>query len=183
MKSIRNQRGALAAVLALVIAVIIGLVAYEGYFARKDQSLKQPKQDDSGQSESAQSVSDTTADKQPEIVKGDDPYAVVSSKSTSPDGVSKVTQNEMLGDAFSYTLTVNGKVVSNRLPTASQYDAMVTKKKIRGQLAIHFKGWKSDSVFVWKIVNGYGEEFEYLVNGRAGEPNLASFRQTKKVAE
>lgn len=170
MKQLKNQRGIVGLIELLLVAVVISAFTLVIYRAVNTKPIPT--------GDSAQDTPVEQAKEVAEQVEQTEPHAVVSEKPTSPDGKYTVTQKTSPGVQV-YVLKSNGVLIADNIPTASHGEQMGLGTKIQGQYGIHFKGWMDSDTFVWRINNGAGEEFEYLVDASTGEPDISSYRKTK----
>lgn len=95
---------------------------------------------------------------------------------TSPDGMYTISE-EMLGDYNTIKITdKGGKVVTGDLVKENQKE-IGYGVKYQCMCSTHFQEWIDNTHFKIKVVNGGGEEYEFLVNAVTGKVDESSFKK------
>lgn len=112
----------------------------------------------------------TTSNNQAKVEAG---KQILNSK-TSPDGNFTVSE-EILTDYNKIKITdKSGKVITEDLVAGNEKE-IGYNVKFKCQCGTSFKEWADNSHFKLKIVNGGGEEYEFLVNAATGKVDESSF--------
>ncbi len=107
-----------------------------------------------------------------------DDSEVISANKTSPTGLYIITE-VTVGDNQTITIKDNkGKVIAENVIKLNEKE-IGYNTKIMCQCGTSFKGWTDDSHFAIKIVNGDGEEYEYMVDATSGKVDETSFKKIK----
>lgn len=142
----------------LIIALVVGLLAIGGYLVYQNQPKPAPSSQPTTQPSS--SPSDETTNK------------------VSRSGTYIITEN-MLGDYNKISITDSqGNIIIDDLVAKNEKE-IGYNVKFRCQCGTSFKEWVSDSQFIIKIVNGGGEEYEYIVEAKTGTVNEATFKRVQ----
>lgn len=103
---------------------------------------------------------------------------VISTDYTSPDGSFTVAE-EWLGDNNVISIKDEKGVILMDDLVAENGPEIGMNKKYGCMCGISFKGWVSNSLFAIKIVNGAGEEYEFLVEAATGKVDESTFKRVK----
>lgn len=148
------QKGLVPILIVLILAFLVG-----GYLVYQ----KQPK---------------PTSSPQPTTQPSSSPAYETTNKKVSPSGTYIVTEN-MLGDYNKISITDNqGNIIIDDLVAKNEKE-IGYNVKFKCQCGTSFKEWVSDSQFIIKIVNGGGEEYEYIVEAKTGTVNEATFKRAQ----
>lgn len=103
---------------------------------------------------------------------------IISTNKTSPTGLFSIEETT-LGDGQTIIVKDNkgNTIVDNVI--SKNYKEIGYGIKFGCQCGTSFKGWVDNSHFAIKIVNGNGEEYEYLVDATNGKIIEASFKRIK----
>lgn len=100
----------------------------------------------------------------------------------SPDENYIITE-EILGDYNKIKVAdKNGRVITDDLVVDND-SAIGYNTKFRCQCTTYFKEWIDNSHFTIKIINGGGEEYEYIVNAVTGKVDESSFKKVAGIDE
>lgn len=103
---------------------------------------------------------------------------IISESKTSPDG-SYIISEEFLADYNKIIVKDNrGNTIVSDLVAVNEKE-IGYNIKFKCQCGTYFKGWVSDETFAIEIVNGGGEEYEYLVDAKSGKVDELTFRKIK----
>ena len=103
---------------------------------------------------------------------------IISTSYTSPDGSFTVAE-EWLGDNNVISITdEKGAILMDDL-VAKNGQEIGMNKKYGCMCGVSFKGWISNSLFAIKIVNGAGEEYEFIVEAANGKVDESTFKRIK----
>jgi hypothetical protein len=97
---------------------------------------------------------------------------------TSPDGMFIVTEETVGDHSLIIVSDSQGNVITDDL-LAKNEEEIGYNVKFSCQCATSFKSWVSDSQFAIKIVNGNGEEYEYLVDANLAKVDESTFKRIK----
>lgn len=98
--------------------------------------------------------------------------------SISPDGSYIVTE-QTVGDKQNITIKdKQGNIIVGDLITNNEKE-IGYNVKFKCMCGTSFKKWINNSAFSIRIVNGGGEEYEYLVDAKTGKVNESSFKRVK----
>jgi uncharacterized protein YjaZ len=101
---------------------------------------------------------------------------VVTDSKTSPTG-QYIVSEETIGDGQTITIKDNkGKVITENVISQNEKE-IGYNTKIMCQCGTSFKAWVDNTRFSITIVNGGGEEYEYLVDAITGKVDESSFKK------
>ncbi len=156
------QKRGFAALLVLLIVVLVGGAGVGWYLSQKGIVPK-----------FSGPVTTEQPPAPPEI-----PGAGNTVQKSSPDGSFIVTQ-ESLGDHQIISIKdQRGNVILDDLLLKNAKE-IGYNVKFRCQCGTHFKTWVDNSHFTITILNGGGEEYEYLVDAKTGKVDESTFKRIK----
>ncbi len=95
----------------------------------------------------------------------------------SPDGSYMVSES-LVGDYNTIAIKDRGgNIIVDDLVAKNSKE--IYNMKFKCQCGTSFKKWVSNTIFSIKIVNGGGEEYEYLVDASSGKVDESSFKRIK----
>lgn len=160
------QKGFVPILIVILIAAVVG-----GYFIYKNSQTKTP----------ALPTTYSTPQPSPSPVESNPvsyDHRVTDNQTISPGGSYIVTEQFSADTRWIIVKDKQGNIITDDLITKN-YKEIGYNEKFMCQCGTKFKQWIDDISFSISIINGAGEEYEYLVDAKTGKVGEDSFKKIK----
>lgn len=163
------QKGFIPILIVILLATLVG-----GYFLYKNSQTKIP-------APTAQTTTYSTPQPSPSPVEANPvsyDHRVTDNQTSSPNNSYIITEQYSADTRWIIIKDQQGNIVTDDLITKN-YKEIGYNTKFMCQCGTSFKQWINNTTFSIKIVNGGGEEYEYIVDAKTGKVDESSFKKIK----